>query len=57
MSTRTEPSAWTNSMRTVVVAVTVTDCSLPKKSPSLMAATRVLDAGVQTPMECGCFLA
>ena len=44
-STCTEPSVFTSSMRTVVAAETVTDFSLPKKSPSLSEATLVLGVG------------
>ena len=53
------PSASTNSMRTSHGRSTVTERSLPKKSPSRMWATRVFDpeAGHGFIMRCGCFCA
>ena len=45
------------SIRTVVGFVTVIDFSLCAKSPAVIVATCVFESDVQTPMECGFFLA
>ena len=57
--TLTAPPASTNSMLTSHGRSTVTERSLPKKSPSRMWATRVFDpsAGHGFIMRCGCFCA
>ena len=47
------PSSPTSSMRTVSADAMVTDFSEPKKSPSFMESTRVLESGLQAPMVCG----
>ena len=52
-STVTAPSAPTCSMRTSVASGTVTDRSLPKKSPPLIEATWVWESADQAPIECG----
>ena len=44
-------------MSAVVAAGKVTLFSEPKKSPSVMLATRALLSDAQAPMRCGCFLA
>ena len=51
------PSSATCTMSAVVAAGKVTLCSEPKKSPSVMLATRALLSDAQAPMRCGCFLA
>src|ERR1700722_10118025 len=61
------PPESTNSMRTLVAAPTVVDFSLPKKSLSLMWATRVMELEGDPDIElcrgqffiilCGCFCA
>ena len=57
--TVTVPSPPANSIRTSQAAPTVTDRSLPKKSPPSMCATRAFDpdSGQACIMRCGCFWA
>ncbi|CAB4793011.1 unannotated protein [freshwater metagenome] len=57
LSTVTLPSVATSSMRTSVAVGTVTDFSLPKKSPPVMVLTWVLESADHLPIECGCLRA
>ena len=57
LSTVSVPSSATCSMRSVSSAAITTDCSLWRKSPSVMVATLVRESALQAPMECGCLRA
>ena len=56
-STVTVPSPATCSIRTSSSAATVTDCSVERKSPSVIVATWVLQSDDHSPMEWGWALA
>ncbi len=51
------PSAGANSIRTSPSDATVTDCSVERKSPSLIVDTCDFDSGDHSPIECGCLRA
>ena len=53
LSTVTVPSSATCSIRSSSSASSVTDCSVERKSPSLIVATWVLESFDQSPIECG----
>ncbi len=51
--TVTVPSAATCSIRIVPARAIVVDCSVARKSPSVIVTTRERDCGDQAPIECG----
>ena len=53
LSTVVVPSAAACSIRTVVASGTVTDCSVLKKSPSLIVETCEAESRDHAPIECG----